>query len=62
MKTGTFDEDLKNAIDEKQRLIDHYMDCIIDLIPNPYAADSILICRLRIKELTAEKWELVKRI
>jgi len=62
MKIGTFDSGLKAKIDDLQSVIDHYMDCIIDLIPNPYAADSILICRLRIKELTAEKWELVKRI
>jgi len=62
MKIGTFDQDLKAQIDDIQSVIDHYIDCIIDLLDNPHAADSIVVCRLRIKELTAEKWALVKRI
>ena len=51
MKTGTFDQDLKNEIDEKQRLIDHLCR------EYPWNRTSSWL-----KRLYAEKWALVDQI
>ena len=56
MKTGTFDQDLKNQIDNLQAKIDLYYDWLIG-----EEAHRGLIKWL-MSRWYAEKWELVKRI
>ena len=56
MKIGTFDQDLKAEIDEKQRLIDH---CYAWLIGSEAHPDMI---KWIVSRWYEEKWALVKRI
>jgi len=64
MKIGSIDPHLKAKIDGLQFLIDKYQDCLIAcLIASEDAGTNATdFFRRRISSLTAEKWELVKRI
>ena len=56
MKIGTFDQDLKAEIDEKQRLIVHTYAWLISKEAHPG------LIKWMMSRLYEEKWALVKRI